>query len=1096
MLCLVDVESRKYRGKDVSNAELDQKQYALRVEAGCATDWAYVEVQGSRILFVSSATRGTIAYDWNFETVVGLWGPVSAVSVELVASDEEVLAVVGNIDASLVTILRRTLQDSLGKPVCPSPDQKCLTIAGRFSESETSTGLNFAHASRIELKDMSGLLSFDLLIQVDPSQQVGLCPFSLNSRKDSDSFTCPTNSTPTIMTRCIVFNVSLTSGSPAVFATDGLPFIDSEGSLNYKLSGQEVGQAKFAVDPLIYDVLLLKFIPIMQRNNSRLEIVITVDPSMLELTSKASQSNSNSFIAAVPDTSAVFLAVTELVLTESTKVYNRTGFLKRQAFHSIDPSFWFELYGVWSVHGEQVTNLLTLFTLNQNGDLFFCVNASNVGLFTVVVALQFTKESELGNIDSTWYSNFSLVIVPDRLEAEVDQSSANILGTIELPEDQIIVGAKMYFDRIFELGLVFSSIMHDVSFTFVNSTEDYLFSNLPTIFNNGTISIEFRSLHIGYVNLTVVLQHGPCKYFEVSCNSIPNIDYFVIILQISAVSIAPFFMSILQVLGIENSGPQVIYGAVYNIRTSSNESEHMQPQSFIFVVNYTSSVSDLFSEVPLIDSNGTLRFSCNNDKFGMASLAVQLLDIKNVLYQGQKTQNLFQNGPIRKIMIKIFPSPKVFSVAPNFGQQSGGNRITVTGMHFGSIYSRGYEADSYSNLSVYVCGSVCSNVMYVSDSRLSCVASRGIGTGGVYVNISDGFYSRGGFLPQGYTYTSMVLAGKKLLAGSYLLFGPQRFISDPSEYHSSTLQAISLPIFHSVYALAYYGGNLIVGGDIIQAGSVKVNNIFSWDGNYVTSLQNGLDGRVNAMTKYGPNIVVGGSFSFALRTEQATRVGGICVWNGTEWFTLGAYPLEGIVTALASSENQLYAAGQFGWIGPSEFRGLAVFNGTEWFSVGGGVEGGHVLCLALSSGRLVVGGNFEKAGGKLVWGLAFWDGSVWHSMGGVNGNVLDIAMDERTIYVAGAFTEAGGKSAKGLALYKDGRLDSLGSTVNGTPRSLFLSGSCLLVGSDFNYGYDPRNLKKKSFLVQWCQDSSLESDVYTTFELPDTSGAIHAMLLI
>ena len=260
------------------------------------------------------------------------------------------------------------------------------------------------HPSKIELRNLSDGLSFDLLIQVDPSQRVGRCPFALNSRTVSESFSYPTSSIPRIVTRCIVLNVSLTSGSPKLFATDGLPFIDSEGALNYKLSGQEFGQAKFTVDPLIYDVLLLKFIPIMQSNNSRLEIIIILDQSILDLTSKAGQSNSKSFIAAGPDTSAVFLKVRELpvVLTESTKVYNRTGFLKLQALQSIDPDFWFELHGVWSVHGEQIINILTLFTLNQNGELFLCVNASNIGLFTVVVALRFTTESEFGNIDSTF----------------------------------------------------------------------------------------------------------------------------------------------------------------------------------------------------------------------------------------------------------------------------------------------------------------------------------------------------------------------------------------------------------------------------------------------------------------------------------------------------------------------------------------------------------------------------------------------------------------------------------------------------------------------------------------------------------------------
>jgi hypothetical protein len=87
----------------------------------------------------------------------------------------------------------------------------------------------------------------------------------------------------------------------------------------------------------------------------------------------------------------------------------------------------------------------------------------------------------------------------------------------------------------------------------------------------------------------------------------------------------------------------------------------------------------------------------------------------------------------------------------------------------------------------------------------------------------------------------------------------------------------------TVYATAFYNGDLIIGGRFATAGGSITNNIARWDGSTWVPLGTGTDAIVRALEVYNGELYIGGDF---------TNVGGIVVsniakWNGTTWSALG-----------------------------------------------------------------------------------------------------------------------------------------------------------------------------------------------------------------
>lgn len=93
-----------------------------------------------------------------------------------------------------------------------------------------------------------------------------------------------------------------------------------------------------------------------------------------------------------------------------------------------------------------------------------------------------------------------------------------------------------------------------------------------------------------------------------------------------------------------------------------------------------------------------------------------------------------------------------------------------------------------------------------------------------------------------------------------------------------------------------------------------------------------------------------------------------------------------IVAALCISGSNLYAGGAFTTAGTVPVSFIAKWNGSSWsplYRSNGTYEGvnGHVTALAVSGNNLFVGGGFTDAGGVPANSIAVWDGSTWSNLG-------------------------------------------------------------------------------------------------------------------
>lgn len=115
----------------------------------------------------------------------------------------------------------------------------------------------------------------------------------------------------------------------------------------------------------------------------------------------------------------------------------------------------------------------------------------------------------------------------------------------------------------------------------------------------------------------------------------------------------------------------------------------------------------------------------------------------------------------------------------------------------------------------------------------------------------------------------------------------------------------------SVSALEVYSGNLYAGGTFTSAGTTAVKHIAMWDGNNWFDVGGGASEytgaiSVSAFTKFNGNLIVGGTFD-SLGVSPANFIG---QWNGTNWSTLNQ-GMNNSVYALTTLVDTLYAGGLF-----------------------------------------------------------------------------------------------------------------------------------------------------------------------------------------
>jgi len=264
----------------------------------------------------------------------------------------------------------------------------------------------------------------------------------------------------------------------------------------------------------------------------------------------------------------------------------------------------------------------------------------------------------------------------------------------------------------------------------------------------------------------------------------------------------------------------------------------------------------------------------------------------------------------------------------------------------------------------------------------------------------------------------------------------------------------------SVKAMAYNGTNLYVGGnyfyigrDFFGAGGIAANNTAEWSPTTGwTSLGNGLDDGVNALSYLGTNLFAGGVFL----TGSSLSLGCIAKWNpATGWSSL-SHDLDGNVAALANDGTNLFAGGQFIYsYNGALLNRIGKWSPTsDWSPLSTGVNG-NVAALVHDGTNLYVGGAFTTAGPSAASHIAKWNPTTgWSSLGsGVNGisaSVNALLFDGTNLYVGGVFTNAGGIAANNIAKWSPTTgWSSLSSGMNGSVDALAYDGTSLYAGGDF-----------------------------------------------
>ena len=306
-----------------------------------------------------------------------------------------------------------------------------------------------------------------------------------------------------------------------------------------------------------------------------------------------------------------------------------------------------------------------------------------------------------------------------------------------------------------------------------------------------------------------------------------------------------------------------------------------------------------------------------------------------------------------------------------------------------------------------------------------------------------------------------------------------------------------------VDALELYKGEVMVGGDFVQAGGINISGVASWDGNAWDSLRSGIDAwRIGDMIEFQNDLYVTGGFFMVdgmwmpkiARWDGATwdslgsgitgfspkplalavyknelyvagieldYAGGvpfydfILRWDGSKWDSVGG-GIYGVVRALKIYKGELYAAGDFLIADGKPASMIAKWDGSSWSTVGGGVSGSRIAALEVFQDKLIAGGSFYSAGSISVGNIAQWNGVKWDSLyAGIEGQVWTLEAHNHNLYVGGSFNKAGVKPANNIAKWNGSNWFTLGQGTAGFAGGQVISllsdtiKNCLYVGGYF-----------------------------------------------
>ena len=247
-----------------------------------------------------------------------------------------------------------------------------------------------------------------------------------------------------------------------------------------------------------------------------------------------------------------------------------------------------------------------------------------------------------------------------------------------------------------------------------------------------------------------------------------------------------------------------------------------------------------------------------------------------------------------------------------------------------------------------------------------------------------------------------------------------------------------------VNAITVYNNKIVIGGSFTQAGGVPVNNIAQWDGTNWQPVGTGFPDEVYALTVFNGNLIAAGKYLLVTTTDT----GRVFSYNGSIWQPLGKGFVNRVneyVKALLVHESKLYASGSFKLNFTSGgASNVAVLESNAWDNLGDGLDL-EVMCMTSDGSDIIAGGKFSSSDTAQVNHIARWNNGKWQRMGsGLNGDVHSLIRFNNEII-------AGGEFLGHVSKWNSSVWQTLGNGVSDTVKSFGNYQNNLVVGGSFRY---------------------------------------------
>lgn len=204
--------------------------------------------------------------------------------------------------------------------------------------------------------------------------------------------------------------------------------------------------------------------------------------------------------------------------------------------------------------------------------------------------------------------------------------------------------------------------------------------------------------------------------------------------------------------------------------------------------------------------------------------------------------------------------------------------------------------------------------------------------------------------------------------------------------------------------LVYFNGQWVVG--VYDSDGITDPCVQIWSGLEWIPMGIGISGRVNAISPYGEDVVVGGEFEF-VSNARFNHIARRDASTG-EWSPLGTGVNNSVYAIVELPSEELIVGGDFNVAGGVIANGIARWDGATWSSLGSGMGGTtpavHAL-LVMPNGDVIAGGSFTTAGGGTANRIARWNGSSWSAVGNgfSSGTVYALTVRTNGDLIAGGY---------------------------------------------------------------------------------------------